>query len=324
MPEPTSGVELKRAIRLNHATALVVGIIIGASIFVQPSEITGQVPTVGGIFAVWAVAGILSLFGALVCAELASTFPAAGGVYVYLREAYSPMLGFLFGWAMFWTMHSGIIAAIAVVFARYVGFFVPLGEFGSRAVAVSAVLLISWVNYRGVRQGSVLQTWFTWTKVLAIVAIIAVGFAMGGDAHEAVVAAAQASPTPAGTGAGTSLSEPCNLLHLVTGPGRHFGVPDNDPEGGADANPLPRRRPSPLEPERPSVGCNGVVDSRGIRSEDLLSLIGNPVDLLVRARTVQGLAQGSCKGNTKAGAGAKSAPTGQIVHTLDLGHSLRL
>ncbi len=72
--------ELKRAIGLRHATAMVVGTIIGASIFVQPSEITGQVPTVFGIFAVWAVAGLLTMFGALVCAELASTFPESGGV----------------------------------------------------------------------------------------------------------------------------------------------------------------------------------------------------------------------------------------------------
>lgn len=111
---------------------MVVGTIIGASIFVQPSEVTGQVPTTVGIFAVWLVAGVLTLFGALVCAELASSYPAAGGVYVYLREAFSPALGFLWGWAMFWTMHSGIIAAVATVFARYVGFLVPLGNVGTR------------------------------------------------------------------------------------------------------------------------------------------------------------------------------------------------
>ena len=81
---------------------MVVGTIIGASIFVQPSEITGQVPTVVGIYAVWLICGVLTLFGALVCAELASTFPEAGGVYAYLREAFSPAVGFLWGWAMFW------------------------------------------------------------------------------------------------------------------------------------------------------------------------------------------------------------------------------
>ncbi len=207
MQEETSGARLDRVITLNHATAMVVGTIIGAAIFVQPSEITGQVSSVPYVFSVWAVAGVLSLFGALVCAELASTFPDSGGVYVFLREAYSPALGFLWGWAMFWTMHSGIIAAIAVVFARYAGYFVPLGDFGTRAIAVSAVLLISWVNYRGVRQGSVLQATFTWTKVLAILAIIAVGFAMGGDAHKAVVAAASPPAAVPPDGGAMALSD---------------------------------------------------------------------------------------------------------------------
>ena len=81
----------------------------------------------------WAVAGVLTLIGALVCAELASAYPRTGGVYVFLKEIYSPSLGFLWGWAMFWTMHSGILAAIATVFARYAGFFVPLGDTGLRA-----------------------------------------------------------------------------------------------------------------------------------------------------------------------------------------------
>ena len=92
----------------------------------------------------WLVCGILTLFGALICAELARAFPRTGGVYVYLKEAYSPALGFLWGWAMFWSMHSGIIAAIAVVFARYVGYFVPLGDTGIRLVAIGAIELHPW------------------------------------------------------------------------------------------------------------------------------------------------------------------------------------
>ena len=112
---------LRRSLGLTHATAMVVGTIIGASIFVQPSEITKQMPSVTGIVLAWIVAGVLTLFGALVCAELASAFPQTGGVYVFLRDAFSPAVGFLWGWAMFWSMHSGIIAAIATVFARYAG-----------------------------------------------------------------------------------------------------------------------------------------------------------------------------------------------------------
>ena len=129
---------LSRSITPLHATALVVGIIIGASIFVQPSVITGAVPTVGGVYAVWIVSGILTLFGALIAAELASAYPHAGGVYVFLREAFSPAVGFLWGWAMFWTMHTGIIAVIAMVFARYVAFFVPGGRRRACACSPSA------------------------------------------------------------------------------------------------------------------------------------------------------------------------------------------
>src|SRR6185312_10422092 len=101
------------------------------------------------------------LFGALACAELASAFPRTGGVYVFLKETYSPVVGFLWGWAMFWSMHSGIIAAIAMVFARYVGYFIPLSDTGTRLVAIAAILVLSGVNYLGVKQGSTLQTIFT-------------------------------------------------------------------------------------------------------------------------------------------------------------------
>ena len=148
---------LSRSITLVHATALVIGIIIGASIFVQPSVITGAVITTTGVYAVWLVSGVLTLFGALIAAELASAFPRAGGVYVFLREAFAPALGFLWGWAMFWTMHTGIIAAIATIFARYASFFHPMGDSGVRLLAVAAVVVLTAVNYVGVRQGSIVQ-----------------------------------------------------------------------------------------------------------------------------------------------------------------------
>ncbi|HEY2163969.1 MAG TPA: amino acid permease [Gemmatimonadaceae bacterium] len=170
---------LSRSINQLDATALVVGIIIGASIFVQPSVITGAVPTVSGVFAVWVASGVLTLFGALIAAELASAYPHAGGVYVFLKESFSPAVGFLWGWAMFWTMHTGIIAVIATVFARYATFFFPTGDVGARAIAVAAVVALTAINYVGVKQGSVVQTTFTLLKVAAIVVIIAVAFALG-------------------------------------------------------------------------------------------------------------------------------------------------
>ena len=158
---------------------MVVGTIIGASIFVQPSIVTGAIPSVAGVFAVWIVAGALTLAGALITAELAAAVPDSGGVYAFLREAYSPAAGFLWAWAMFWSMHSGIIAALAVVFARYVGYFAPLGDAGIRLVAVAAILGLSAVNYVGVAFGSGLQAAVTIAKVAAIVALLAVGFWMG-------------------------------------------------------------------------------------------------------------------------------------------------
>jgi len=176
---PAEKSNLKKAIRLPHATAMVVGTIIGASIFVQPSEITGQVPSIEGVLMVWLVAGILTLSGTLVCAELASIFTRTGGVYIYLKEAFSPAVGFLWGWAMFWSMHSGIIAVVAVIFARYLGYFIPIGDLGIRITAIIVIIFHSAINYIGVRQSSNLQTAFTIGKVLAIILIIIVGFTLG-------------------------------------------------------------------------------------------------------------------------------------------------
>ncbi|HUR21012.1 MAG TPA: amino acid permease [Vicinamibacterales bacterium] len=166
---------LQKSLGLSHATAMVVGTIIGASIFVQPSEITRQMPTVGGILFVWIGAGLLTICGALACAELASAFPRTGGVYVYLTESYSPAAGFLWGWAMFWSMHTGIIAAIAMVFARYAGVFIPMNDWGLRLTAVGLILLLSAINIVGVKHGGRVQTMFTSAKVAAIVLMIIAG-----------------------------------------------------------------------------------------------------------------------------------------------------
>ena len=160
---------------------MVVGTIIGASIFVQPSMVTGAVPSVIGIITVWLLAGLLTLGGSLITAELASAFPVTGGVYVYLTRAFSPAVGFVWGWAMFWTMHTGIIAVIAMVFARYLGVLVPLSDAGLRFVAAGAVVVLSAVNYIGVKQGSGLQTALTAAKVLVIAGVVVVAFALGPD-----------------------------------------------------------------------------------------------------------------------------------------------
>src|SRR6185437_8695360 len=115
--------------------------------------------------------------------EFSWLFPETGGVYVFLKRTYSPALGFLWGWGMFWTMHTGILAAIAVVAARYAGFFFGFGELGVRLLAMAAILAVSFVQYRGVKACSVVQVALTVAKVAAIGAMCTLLFTLGGAAH---------------------------------------------------------------------------------------------------------------------------------------------
>ncbi len=171
---------------LVSVTSMVVGIIVGASIFVQPAEVTRLAPSPRGVMLAWLVAGVLTLSAALVCAEFSWMFPETGGVYVFLKRTYSPLLGFLWGWGMFWTMHTGILAAIAVVLARYAGYFFGLGELGVRVLAMAAILGISFVQYLGVKTGSAVQVTLTVAKVAAIAVMCVVLFALGRAAHQSL------------------------------------------------------------------------------------------------------------------------------------------
>lgn len=189
--------KLERPIGLIQATAMVAGIIVGAAIFVQPSEINRHVPSATGVLSVWLAAGVLTLFGCLVCAELSSVYPQTGGVYVFLKETLSPGWGFLWGWAMFWCAHSGIVAASSMVLARYVAFFVPMGDSDIKAVAIVAIAALSFVNYLGVRQGSRLQTGVTAAKLAAIALLLTMALIFG---HAAEDRAAGGSLLAAGAG----------------------------------------------------------------------------------------------------------------------------
>ena len=170
---------LSRSIGNVQATAMVVGTIVGASIFVQPSEVTRAVPSFGGMLLVWIVAGALTWFGASVCAELASAYPKTGGVYVFLREMFSPAVAFLWGWAMFWSMHTGIIAAIAMVFGRYLSTIIPMGDAGIRLAAMGGVVVLTAINCLGVKPGSGVQTALTIAKVGAIAGLLVLLLATG-------------------------------------------------------------------------------------------------------------------------------------------------
>ena len=173
---------------------MVVGTIVGASIFVQPSEVSRAVPGFGAMMLVWVAAGALTWFGASVCAELTSAFPRTGGVYIFLREMYSPAAGFLWGWAMFWSMHTGIIAAIAMVFGRYAATIVPMGDTGIRLTAIAGIATLTAVNYFGVRPGSGVQTALTVVKVGAIAALFVLLLARGTPRVPVMSAPVQAGP----------------------------------------------------------------------------------------------------------------------------------
>ena len=179
LSQPKGRPELRQALRLPHATAMVVGTIIGASIFVQPSEMSGALPSIPGLLLAWIVAGLLTVVGSLICAELSSAYPRTGGIYVFLSETLSPAAGFLWAWAMFWSMHSGIIAALAVICARYAAYLVPLSDAEQRAAAIVVILTLSTVNYFGVRLGSRVQATVTVGKLLAVALMIAFGFVAG-------------------------------------------------------------------------------------------------------------------------------------------------
>ncbi len=179
------GEPLARQLGLWDATAIIMGIIIGAGIFRVPAAVAGFVPTGGAILLAWLIGGLLALCGALCYAELAAAMPITGGDYVYLREGYGKWLGFLFGWTKLWVVRTGSIAGIAFVFAEYIGYLVALSHTGMKIVAIVAVLLLTGVNTIGLRHGSNIQNLFTALKILAIASIIALGLMLegGSTAH---------------------------------------------------------------------------------------------------------------------------------------------
>ena len=157
------------------------GTIIGSGIFLVPAALARDLPAPGLIVLVWVAGGLLSLLGALTFAELAVERPSAGGQYVYLRDAYGPIWGFLFGWVTFLVIQTGSIAAVAVGFSQYLAAFVPLSPTGIKAVALLSIAFLTSVNCRSLGSGSRLQNLCTLLKLAAIAALIGVGL-FGGKA----------------------------------------------------------------------------------------------------------------------------------------------
>ena len=193
---------LPRTLGLGTGVAVVVGIIIGSGIFRVPSPIAAAAGNLTGIALVWILGGVIALFGALSIAELAAMFPAAGGPYVYLREAYGRPLAFLFGWM--WLLTTPISwAAQSLIFAEYLGFFEPLPEFVQHLVAAALIVAVAAANYRSVKLGAAIQNLSTGAKVLAIVGLAIAIFALApGGAANPLVAAPMGAAHWSGIGIG--------------------------------------------------------------------------------------------------------------------------
>src|SRR5205085_6386091 len=186
---------LIRGLSLLDATMIVIGSMIGAGIFIVSAESSRLIGAPGWLLLTWVVAGSLTITVARCCAELATMMPRAGGVYVFLREAYGPAFGFLFGWTLFLVIQTGTIAAVAIAFAKFLGVFVPavsaenyllapISLGGSYAISLSAeqfvsillVALLTWANTRGLEIGRIVQNTFTFGKTAALVAVVLIGF----------------------------------------------------------------------------------------------------------------------------------------------------
>jgi len=171
--------KLRKELTLYGLTMVAIGSCIGSGIFLTPSQIAGHLPSPWLILLIWGIGGIVTLTGALTFAELGTMFPKAGGVYVYLKEAYGDMFGYLYGWAYLLVICSGAIAALSIAFAYYLGFIIPLGNTGIKVVAVSAIIVVTIINILRVKAGEVFSNIFTGLKLIGIAAVICIGFFMG-------------------------------------------------------------------------------------------------------------------------------------------------
>ncbi len=169
----------KRRLTLFDMTMIAIGGSIGSGIFLTPATIARDVGSPWLIAAVWVLGGCITLAGALTFSEAAAMLPEAGGEYVYLTRAYGGLVGFLFGWAYFFVVNAGGLGALAVAFATYLGFFVPMGHAASKAVAVISLLLLTGINVVGVKAGAVFANVFTVLKLAGLAGLIAVGLLRG-------------------------------------------------------------------------------------------------------------------------------------------------
>lgn len=196
--DTTESHEFRKELGLLSSTMIVIGSLVGSGIFIVSADVARTVGSPGLLLLTWIITGGFTMIAALSYGELAGMMPQAGGQYVYLREAWNPLVGFLFGWTLFLVIQSGSIAAIAVAFAKFTAVFFPsLGEnnvlfsvigrdvTAAQLVAIASVLLLTAINIRGVREGKIVQDIFTFLKIAALLLIIVLGVSIGYNAEVA-------------------------------------------------------------------------------------------------------------------------------------------
>ncbi len=179
----------KPELSLWDATMVVAGSMIGSGIFIVSADITRNVGSAGWLIAVWAITAVMTIMAAVSYGELSGMFPKAGGQYVYLKEAYNPLVSFLYGWSLFAVIQTATIAAVGVAFARFSAYVFPwmsesnvLADFGlfdisgAQISAITLVVFLTWINARGIREGKLVQTTFTISKLLALLGLMLCGF----------------------------------------------------------------------------------------------------------------------------------------------------
>ena len=181
-----------KKLNLLDASMIIIGSMIGSGIFIVSAEMAGQVVYPGLLLLAWGITGVITILAALSYGELAAAMPQAGGQYVYLRQAYNPLVGFLYGWTLFGVIQTGTIAAVGVAFAKFTGVFLPqisdavvLLDLGfvqissQKILAIAAIILLTVYNFRDIKSGAWLQNIFTLSKIIALLALVALGLYFG-------------------------------------------------------------------------------------------------------------------------------------------------
>ena len=194
-PVDAGSAGFKREMTLFDAMMIVMGAMIGSGIFIVSADIARTIGSPGLLLLVWLITGVVTVIGALSYGELAGMMPHAGGLYVYLREAYNPLIGFLYGWTTFLVIQTGTIAAVAVAFAKFTGLIIPwfsekhvlwavLGRpiTAAHVLAIASIVVLTYLNMRGLRTGKTIQGFFTVAKTVALSGLILLGFVVGANA----------------------------------------------------------------------------------------------------------------------------------------------